>query len=71
MSCNNLYSTKPTVDESPEICDGEFHPSNCVVMSERDIFLRLRAGDTLTEVIARLSEEIERLTIEVNNLKHR
>lgn len=52
--------SKPEVDNSAEECCG-IYPSNCVVSSSRDTFLGFGKGDTLTNILKKISDAIKSL----------
>lgn len=58
---------KPTVDNSAEECCGAY-PTNCVVTSDRDLFLRFGKGETLTLVLKRISARIKDIQLQISNV---
>lgn len=58
--CSTVYKVVPEVDETQDTCDGEFISSDCVEATERDTYLQIREGDSMTTVIQKISDELSR-----------
>lgn len=58
---------KPSVDETQIECCG-IYPSNCVVSSEADTFLKYKKGETLTNILKNISDNIKKLFLKFNSL---
>ena len=58
---------KPATDESQIECCG-IYPTNCVVASSADPFLKTRKGETLSIIISKISDNLKKLFQKFNDL---
>lgn len=59
--------SKPSVDETQIECCGAY-PTNCVVASTTDPFLKTKKGDTLSNILAIISNKLLKLFQKFNEL---
>lgn len=67
MDCNNLYSSKPEVDETTEKCS-EITSTDCITTPIDNLYLRIFDGDSLTEVIEKLIDKLQTLENRQNGI---
>ena len=70
MPENCIDNNIPTVDETAIECCG-LTPANCVVASERNTFLGIGVGKTLTYIIDRIAKAIKSVLTKVTILEQR
>ncbi len=59
MSRDCGYVQKPTVDNTPEHCDGNYYDAECVIVSKKLDYLGSKEGKNVRQVFEDLLEEID------------